>query len=88
MTDGAAVADGGSPWIRISANGRIGNYLLDRALASRGAPRHDAIRGANGLLSKGERQALVSLQERIADPGMRAGIAGTLMQVLKRSAVE
>ncbi|WP_321792791.1 hypothetical protein [Burkholderia pyrrocinia] len=88
VTDGAAAADGGSPWIRISVKGQIGNYRLDRALASRGTPRHDASSGADGLQSKGERQELQSLPERIGDPGMRAGIAGTFRQVLKRFAFE
>ncbi|WP_175942704.1 hypothetical protein [Burkholderia pyrrocinia] len=88
VTDGAAAADGGSLWIQVSVNGQIRNYGLDRALASRGTPRHDAISGANGLLSKGERQELLSLLERIADSGAWAGIAGTFMQVLKQSAVE
>ncbi|AOR71440.1 hypothetical protein BBJ41_28665 [Burkholderia stabilis] len=88
VTDGAAATDGGSLWIRISVNGQIGNYLLDRALTSRGTPRYDEIRGANGPLSKGERQELLLLLARIADPGMWAGIVDTFMQVLTQPAVE
>jgi len=49
---------------------------------------HDAISGKHGVLSKGERQEWPGLLDRSADPAMRAGIAGTFMQVLKRSDVE
>ncbi|WP_423395452.1 hypothetical protein [Burkholderia sp. LMG 21824] len=45
VTDGAAAADGGSLWIRIDVNGQAGNLLPDRALASRGTPRYNAISG-------------------------------------------
>lgn len=33
VTDGAAVADGGSLWIRIAVDGQARDYSLDRALA-------------------------------------------------------
>ncbi|AZQ54996.1 hypothetical protein [Burkholderia cenocepacia] len=84
VTDGAAVADGGSLWIRISVDGEARDYSLDRALASRGTPRYDSIRGAHGVLSEGERRELRVLLERIAAPAMWAGIVGTFIQVLKR----
>ncbi|WP_321859713.1 hypothetical protein [Burkholderia cenocepacia] len=84
VTDGAAVADGGSLWIRISVDGEARDYSLDRALASRGTPRYDSIHGAHGVLSEGERRELRVLLERIADPAIWAGIVGTFIQVLKR----
>ncbi|AOI74890.1 hypothetical protein WS54_00605 [Burkholderia sp. NRF60-BP8] len=84
VTDGAAAADGGSLWIRISVDGAARDYSLDRALASRGTPRYDSIRGAHGVLSNEERQELRVLLERIADPGMWAGIVGAFIQVLNR----
>ncbi|WP_027781927.1 MULTISPECIES: hypothetical protein [Burkholderia] len=84
VTDGAAAADGGSLWIRISVDGAARDYSLDRALASRGTPRYDSIRGEHGLLSNAERRELRVLLERIADPAMWAGIVGTFIQVLKR----
>ncbi|MCA8404634.1 hypothetical protein LGN09_07015 [Burkholderia cenocepacia] len=85
VTDGAALADGGSLWIRILVDGQARDYSLDRALASRGTPRYDSIRGAHGVLSNEERRALRVLLERIADPAMWAGIVDTFIQVLKRS---
>ncbi|OXI31215.1 hypothetical protein CFB89_17180 [Burkholderia sp. AU16741] len=84
VTDGAAVADGGSLWIRISVDGAARDYSLDRALASCGTPHYDSIRGAHGVLSEGERRELRGLLERIADPAMWAGIVGAFIQVLKR----
>ncbi|KVD40877.1 hypothetical protein WS61_02065 [Burkholderia sp. ABCPW 11] len=84
VTDGAAAADGGSLWIRISVDGAARDYSLDRALASRGTPRYDSIRGAHGMLSSEERRELRGLLERIADPAMWAGIVGTFIEVLKR----
>ena len=84
VTDVAAVADGGSLWIRISVDGQVRNYSLDRALASRGTPRYDTISGGDGVLSKGERQELRGLLANIADPAMWAGIVGTFIEVLKR----
>lgn len=85
VTDGAAVADGGSLWIRIAVDGQARDYSLDRALASRGTPRYDSIRGTHGVLSNEERRALRVLLERIADPAMGAGIVGTFIEVLKRA---
>ncbi|MBR8040892.1 hypothetical protein KDW40_00755 [Burkholderia cenocepacia] len=85
VTDGAALADGGSLWIRISVDGQAQDYSLDRALASRGTPRYDSIRGARGVLSNEERRALRVLLERIAHRAMWAGIVDTFIQVLKRS---
>ena len=84
VTDGAAAADGGSLWIRISVDGEARDYSLDRALASRGTPRYDSIRGAHGVLSERERRELRGLLERIADPAMWAGIVDTFIQVLTR----
>ncbi|MBN3830962.1 hypothetical protein [Burkholderia sp. Ac-20344] len=83
VTDGAAAADGGSLWIRITVNGQARNYLLDRALTSRGTPRYNTISGEHGPLSKGERKELLVLLRSIADPAMWAGIAGTFVQVLQ-----
>ncbi|WP_258170565.1 hypothetical protein [Burkholderia cepacia] len=40
------------------------------------------------MLPKGERQEWLALLDRSADPAMRAGIAGTFMQVLERPDVE
>jgi hypothetical protein len=85
VTDGAAAADGGSLWIRIAVNGQDRNYLLDRALASRGTPRYNTISGGHGPLSKGERKELLALLRSIAAPGMWAGMLGTFMQVLQAS---
>ncbi|WP_162631745.1 hypothetical protein [Burkholderia sp. JP2-270] len=50
--------------------------------------RYAAISAEHGVLSKGERQEWLAPLDRSADPAMRAGIAGTFMQVLKRSDVE
>lgn len=85
VADGAALADGGSLWIRILVGGQARDYSLDRALASRGTPRYDCIRGAHGVLSNEERRALRVLLERIVDRAMWAGIVDTFIQVLKRS---
>ncbi|MDN7877207.1 hypothetical protein [Burkholderia aenigmatica] len=88
VTDGAAATDGGSLWIRIAVNGQAHNYLLDRALASRGTPRYNTISGAHGPLSKAERKILLALLRRLADPAMCAGIVGTFVQVLQESGGE
>ncbi|CAB3750414.1 hypothetical protein B7G54_06305 [Burkholderia puraquae] len=85
VTDGAAAADGGSLWIRIAVNGQARNYLLDRALTSRGTPRYNTISGEHGPLSKGDRKELLALLRSIADPAMWAGIAGAFVQVLQAS---
>ncbi|VWB38411.1 hypothetical protein BLA14095_01568 [Burkholderia lata] len=85
VTDGASAADGGSLWIRIDVGGQARNYLLDRALASRGTPRYNTISGEHGSLSKGERKELLVLLRSIADPAMWAGIVGTFVQVLRES---
>jgi len=88
VTDGAAAADGGSLWIQISIDGQVRNYLLDRALASRGTPRYDTICGAHGVLSKGERKELRGWLTCIADPAMWAGIVSTFVEVLSRPDAE
>ncbi|KWO47822.1 hypothetical protein WT97_07035 [Burkholderia sp. MSMB1459WGS] len=75
VTDGAAAADGGSPWIRISVDAEARHYSLVRVLASCTA----CCRTKNGGMA-GWRVPL----ERIADPAMCAGIVGTFIQVLKR----
>ncbi|OXI80556.1 hypothetical protein CFB50_18945 [Burkholderia sp. AU33423] len=85
MTDGAAAADGGTLWIQIAVNGQTRNYLLDRALASRGTSRYDTISSGHGPLSKGERKELLALLRSIADPAMWAGMVGTFVQVLQAS---
>ncbi|WP_321846361.1 hypothetical protein [Burkholderia cepacia] len=85
VIDGAAAADGGSLWIRIDVNGQARNYVLDRALASRGTPRYNTISGAQGPLSKGERKEALALLRSIADPAMWAGMVGTFTQVLQAS---
>ncbi|KVD99524.1 hypothetical protein [Burkholderia anthina] len=84
VTDGAAVADGGSLWIRISVDGEPRDYSLHRALASRGTPSYDSIRGAHGVLSNDERRELRRLLARIADPAMWRGIVRTFIEVLER----
>ncbi|WP_431227804.1 hypothetical protein [Burkholderia contaminans] len=88
VTDGAAVADGGSLWIRIAVNGNASNYSLNRSLAARGTPRYNTISGEHGPLSKGERKELLALLRSIADPAMWAGMVGTFVQVLQASAEE
>lgn len=85
VTDGAAATDGGSLWIRIAVSGKARDYSLDRALASRGAPRYDTISGAHGPLSKGDRKELLALLRSIADAAMWAGMVGTFIQVLQAS---
>ncbi|CAN0644868.1 hypothetical protein [Burkholderia cepacia] len=85
VTDGAAAADGGSLWIRIDVNGQARDYVLDRALASRGTPRYNTIRGAHGPLSKDERKEALALLRSIADPAMWAVMVGTFTQVLQAS---
>ncbi|WP_175965383.1 hypothetical protein [Burkholderia sp. BCC0322] len=85
VTDGAAAADGGSLWIRIDVNGQARNVLPDRALASRGTPRYNAISGEHGSPSKGERKEWLALLCSIAASAMRAGRVGAFMQVLRAS---
>ncbi|KVH58724.1 hypothetical protein WS89_01655 [Burkholderia sp. MSMB1072] len=73
VTDGAAAADGGSPWIRISVDGEAPPlFARSRACV------------VHGVLSNEERRELRVPLERIADPAMWAGIVGTFIQVLKR----
>ena len=82
VTDGAAAADGGSLSIRIDANGQARNVLLpDRALASRGTPRYNAISGEHGPLWKGKRKKWLALLRSIAASAMWAGRVGAFMQV-------